>query len=145
MHSSFTVIPYILFVFFSVGTVPLSYSQSTKKTVDITVNLQPLDPIEGTVFVQLIKADGEPYTGKTAKVRINRVQVTFQQVPVGSYAIRAFHDVNSNGELDRSWIGIPSEPYGFSNNVRGGMTGPPDLEEQLFDVSGNTVLNITLE
>ena len=31
-------------------------------------------------------------------------------------AIAVFHDVNDNGELDRNLLGIPKEPYAFSNN-----------------------------
>lgn len=32
----------------------------------------------------------------------------------GKYVIAAFHDLNGNGELDRNFFGVPTEPYGFS-------------------------------
>lgn len=32
----------------------------------------------------------------------------------GTYVLAAFHDLNNNGELDRNFFGIPTEPYGFS-------------------------------
>ncbi len=47
------------------------------------------------------------------------------KVKPGAYAIAVFHDANGNGRLDRSLIGLPGEPYGFSNDV--GRHGPPDF------------------
>jgi len=35
----------------------------------------------------------------------------------GIYAVRVFQDMNFNGILDKSWIGWPQEPYGFSNDA----------------------------
>jgi uncharacterized protein (DUF2141 family) len=43
-----------------------------------------------------------------------------------AYSIAVFHDTSGNGKLDRSFIGLPNEPYGFSNDV--GRRGPPDFE-----------------
>ncbi len=43
-------------------------------------------------------------------------------------AISAHHDRNENGELDKNLIGIPTEPYGFSNNPKRGY-GPPTFEQ----------------
>src|SRR5262245_49789263 len=39
-------------------------------------------------------------------------------VPYGDYGVAVFHDENSNGKMDKYVLGIPLEPYGFSNNVR---------------------------
>jgi uncharacterized protein (DUF2141 family) len=54
------------------------------------------------------------------------VELRVRNVKPGSYSIAVFHDVNGNGKLDRNFIGLPSEPYGFSNDV--GRRGPPDFE-----------------
>lgn len=53
------------------------------------------------------------------------------RLPRGNYAIKAYHDVNDNGVLDRGRLGIPKEPYGFSNDARGRF-GPPRFEEARF-------------
>ncbi len=37
-------------------------------------------------------------------------------LPKGTYAFVAYQDENMNGELDKNWLGYPSEPYAFSNN-----------------------------
>jgi len=44
------------------------------------------------------------------------IEVTIENIPPGEYAISIFHDENDNGKLDTNFIGIPKEPYGFSNN-----------------------------
>ena len=51
--------------------------------------------------------------------------VHFKDLPPGEYAAVAFQDVNGNGILDKNFLGIPKEPYGFSNGARGSASGPP--------------------
>lgn len=51
-------------------------------------------------------------------------------LPRGEYAVSTYHDVNSNGKLDRYFIGKPKEPYGFSNNIK--PFGPPSYEDCKF-------------
>lgn len=43
-------------------------------------------------------------------------KVISQSLKIGEYAIAAYQDVNGNGELDKNAVGIPTEPYAFSNN-----------------------------
>jgi uncharacterized protein (DUF2141 family) len=44
------------------------------------------------------------------------IRHTFSNLAPGHYAIAAYHDLNSNGKLDRNFLGVPTEPYAFSNN-----------------------------
>ena len=54
------------------------------------------------------------------------------RLPFGKYAISIFHDVNDNEELDANFIGIPKEPYGFSNNPKSSF-GPPGFDAAAFE------------
>jgi uncharacterized protein (DUF2141 family) len=36
-------------------------------------------------------------------------------LPSGEYVISMYQDINGNGELDTNIMGIPKEPFGFSN------------------------------
>lgn len=58
-------------------------------------------------------------------------------VPAGSWAVLAYQDENENGELDRSFIGIPKENYGFSRDARGKF-GPPDFGDAAIEVGSET-------
>jgi uncharacterized protein (DUF2141 family) len=55
--------------------------------------------------------------------------VVLTNLDPGQYAIILFHDENGNGKLDRNALGVPTEPYGFSNNVRG-FLGPQPSKKQ---------------
>jgi len=39
-------------------------------------------------------------------------------LPFGQYAVAVYQDMNNNGKMDKNGLGIPTEPYAFSNNVR---------------------------
>lgn len=61
-----------------------------------------------------------------------QVQVT---LPAGEWAVALLQDTNSNGKTDRNALGIPNEPYAFSNNVRPRLSAPK-FEDCKFRVTG---------
>lgn len=81
---------------------------------------------------------------REVEVTANSVYVTFENLEAGEYAISCYHDVNNNKKLDSNFMGIPREPYGFSNNARGTF-GPPSFEDARFAVKGNTKQSISLK
>lgn len=44
----------------------------------------------------------------------DRTELDLQVPTEGRYVVAAFQDLNGNGELDRNFLGVPTEPYGFS-------------------------------
>ena len=67
-------------------------------------------------------------------IRNGAATAVFDAVPPGRYAVQAYHDENNNGRLDRNFLGIPSEPYGFSNNARS-ATRAPTYDEAAFTLA----------
>jgi uncharacterized protein (DUF2141 family) len=61
--------------------------------------------------------------------------VTFGNIEPGRYAIILLHDENGNARLDRNGWGVPSEPYGFSNDARG-FLGPPSFAAAAMTLDG---------
>ena len=53
----------------------------------------------------------------------------------GDWAVALTQDTNDNDKLDKNLLGIPTEPYAFSNNVRPHLAAPK-FEECKFTVSG---------
>ena len=49
-------------------------------------------------------------------------------------AIAVYQDLDSNDVLTKNGLGIPTEPYGFSNNVRGTF-GPPRFDKAQLTVT----------
>ncbi len=48
----------------------------------------------------------------------------WDNLPAGDYGVAAIHDENSNHKLDRNFIGIPKEGFGFANNPHVGLSAP---------------------
>jgi uncharacterized protein (DUF2141 family) len=65
-------------------------------------------------------------------------------VPKGTWAVLVYQDENGNGQLDRNFIGIPKENYGFSRDAAGKF-GPPGFEDAAIQVGEDAaVANIKL-
>ncbi|GEM_PF-1344115 len=75
--------------------------------------------------------------------KIPSVLVRFSDLSKSSYAILIHQDLNENGLLDKSLIGIPQEPIGFSNDPEI-MFGPPDFSDALVTLTGNRKISIKL-
>lgn len=62
------------------------------------------------------------------------VSVPVELAP-GDWAVALTQDTNDNDKLDKNFLGIPTEPYAFSNNVRPHLAAPK-FDECKFTVSG---------
>ena len=63
--------------------------------------------------------------------------VTFEGVQPGTYGVFAFHDVNMNRDLDKNFLGIPTEQFGFSKDP--GYKHEPKFGEASFTVADKPV------
>lgn len=78
------------------------------------------------------------------KIRDTQARCNFLDIPPGTYALAVIHDENMNGELDTNWLGVPSEGYGFSNDVTASMSAP-SFDAASFAYDGqNLDMTITL-
>ena len=57
----------------------------------------------------------------------------WKDLPAGDYAVAAIHDENSNAHLDRNFLGIPKEGFGFANNPHVGW-GPTPFKAAVVHV-----------
>ncbi|RYY20703.1 MAG: DUF2141 domain-containing protein [Cytophagaceae bacterium] len=61
----------------------------------------------------------------------------------GEWAVAISQDLNNNNKLDKNFLGIPTEPFAFSNNVKPRLSAP-SFQECKFMVAGpGRVINIT--
>ena len=117
----------------------------------IKLNVTNLRSDRGFVLVSLFK-DGVGYPDdankafKTAKVSIKdrKATVLFPGLPTGSYAISILHDENNDQKMNKSFLGLPKEGYGFSNNAIGAF-GPPGLSRANFRHTQNTLTQVTIK
>lgn len=96
----------------------------------------------GTITVDVHDDDPAKFLksgGKLARIRVPAVQGETQfciTVPkAGIYALAVYHDRNGNTKLDKTWIGLPSEPFGLSNNPPRRLAMPKH-KDSAFEVNG---------
>ena len=66
-------------------------------------------------------------------------------LPNGEWAVALTQDMNDNDLVDKNFMGIPTEPYAFSNNVRPKLAAPA-FDECKFLVNGTTkVVTISMK
>jgi len=104
---------------------------ATNQTGTITVRLTGFQNDAEAVKLCVCRSE-EEYMGevkeyRTASAAISNKQAVgvFEEMPYGSYSIKAFHDENGNNRLDTDFWGRPTECYGFSNNAEGRFGPPP--------------------
>lgn len=112
---------------------------------DIVVQLNNLKQGKGSINVALFRT-AEDFTDnpfKTLKQKVRTGQsgasVTFKNIEPGYYAIAVYQDVNDNGEFDTNFVGIPKEPYGFSNNYRPTVSSP-SFDKAKFKLTGDKIV-----
>lgn len=116
-----------------------SIAPATVHAAELTVTINGVASDKGKVLVALYdKADiwmkrAIKYAGVEAKT--NGVAVVIKDLVEGDYAVSIHHDENGNGKFDTNAIGIPLEPFGFSNDASGNF-GPPTFEQAKFRLDG---------
>lgn len=73
---------------------------------------------------------------------VTRIYV--QGLPPGRYVIAAFQDTDGDGKLSKGALGIPREPFGFSNGARARF-GLPGFDAAAFELtSAGTTQRVVL-
>ena len=95
-------------------------------------------------FEETVENESEEASCITSAVEIELQNFKINgMIPHGEYAISLFVDSNGNKKIDKNFLGIPKEQYGFSNNVMGRMSAPT-FDQAKFLVAGPTTQNIKL-
>lgn len=97
---------------------------------------RPMGEIRGQLFDSeaAYRGKGEAVSAFALPVSGDSVSTTVSGLKPGRYAIRAFHDIDGDGQLDANPFGIPTEPFGFSNDAKGAF-GPASWDDAAFEVS----------
>lgn len=72
-----------------------------------------------------------------------KVTVVLKNLPQGPLALSIYQDANGNGKLDTNAMGMPTEPYGFSNNAFG-QFGPPKFEQAVLTPTAGVPVKVRL-
>lgn len=131
----------ILFYFFGFNSAPEEYT--------LNLSIENIQEVKGNIEIGVYNtSDNFLKEGKAIKtysiaVTGNSVIQEIKDLPKGDYAISLYHDQNSDGKINRNFIGIPKEPYGFSNNFKPKFS-KPSFKDCKFSISANKNLKINL-
>jgi len=136
-----------IFALLSISVVP--------QTGALMINVGTIEKMEGIIWVGIYDSEDNFLIKEKAIVEGFQVnpdgsqdhylRCSFPQLRYGTYAIALFHDINSNGELDTNFIGIPTEPYGFSGMVHSKWRLPRFQEVQFNFNQSELSLEIELK
>ncbi|MCF4101843.1 DUF2141 domain-containing protein [Gillisia sp. M10.2A] len=134
----------ILFAMFLAHTL----NAQSEKSLNIEVIVENISSADGSVLFGLYTEDtfmkAKPNYSAKSEILDGVAQITFENIPEGTYAISCFHDANGNNKMDFEPTGIPKEAYGISNN-KVNLYGPPIWSDAKFDTEGNEMkMNIKL-
>lgn len=114
---------------------------------ELTVSLEDIRTSEGKLMIAILDSEaafnGEHPAVASLRLPASGEAITFSidSLPPGRYGVRVMHDVNDNSDLDSNLVGMPTEPWGFSNNATGNF-GPPawvDVSFELTQTSHQTI------
>ena len=115
----------------------------------LTINIANIEVVEGYIRIGVFNKNntflkkGFTFKKYMIAVKDSTETIVINDLPKGEYAFILYHDKNSDGKMNRKFIGIPKEPYGFSNNIRPKLS-KPTFEECKFLLEDNLVMQITL-
>ncbi len=131
-------------LFTSLVTIAIfsSYSNSTKETFSLTVEVNGLRNAKGDVIFALYNREDafpdehfEKYLEKlTGKIANGSSFVVFKNLPEGKYAVSILHDEDGDGKIKKGII-LPKEGIGFSNYQSIGLANIPSFKKASFIVN----------
>ncbi len=122
------------------------------RAAEISVTVTGIEDLSGEIGCALYGASGEfldpaaSVSGQWVKARAGGVECRFTGLEPGAYAVAVLQDLNGNRTNDTNLLGIPTEPWGVSNNARPLFRAPTFEEAQVTVEDGGRVeISVELE
>lgn len=115
----------------------------------VRIELSGLRPGQGLVRAAVFRGEAgwpeRPYEDarRIAPATAERMVIEFASLPPGTYAASAIQDLDGNEVLDRNFVGLPTEPWAASNDVRPPTRGPT-FDESRFAVAEGQLVAVPL-
>ena len=137
---------FIFFILFFLSLTNFSVSYSS----EINLKITNITEIKGFIHVAVYNnpksfpSNEKKFLGLKEKVEsVIDKGILIKKIFSGDYAIAIYHDKNSNNSFD-TFLGIPKEKYGFSNNPTIFLNAP-SFEESKFYVNNSESKLIEIE
>jgi uncharacterized protein (DUF2141 family) len=127
------------------------HARAAGPTASLTIQVENVLPAGGILRLGLYDAarypddDSKPIASADVPAVAGQTVITLHNIPPGVYAIQTFQDVNANDKMDTSWIGLPQEPFGFSQDAKPFLSKPSFDEVKFTLAAGDNSLVIHLQ
>ncbi|PTT32866.1 hypothetical protein DBR28_15035, partial [Chryseobacterium sp. HMWF028] len=123
------------------------FSHAQKRNASVVFTTP--EPKKGILYIAIYDSEQNflkiPLTRIKVDYNGNKKNVVIKDLELGkTVCISAFLDEDLNGKLDKNFLGIPLELYGFSQDARGSF-GPPKFKEASFVIKHKNILIINLK
>ncbi len=118
--------------------LPIFFVFFPKENPRLELEIEHIASDNGKLWVAVYRSNDDfgaenPNIFKIVPVTSKKNLVVSFELASGKYAVAVYHDLNNNEKLDKNFIGIPKEPYGFSNNFRPKFA-PPKFSDCAFEL-----------
>ncbi len=111
---------------------------SASQAATLTINVKGLRQANGHLLLAVhggeenYSKQSNPAAMRRVEVKSETQQIVIPELAAGDYVVSIIHDSNGNGKLDTNFVGMPTEGWGFSNNV--GARGRPSYNDAKVNV-----------
>lgn len=126
-------------------------ADTTKAVAALEIRFEAIAYPTGQIMLSLFDSEaahdggGEPLRVAAVPVDGERVVARITGLAAGRYAIKAFHDVDGDGQMNINPFGVPLEPFAFSNNARA-EGGPARWQASSFTIAaGENAVSIAFK
>jgi len=115
----------------------------------LTIKIGNIGELEGQIRIGVFNTSKDFLKREAAikhyyiKVENKNEIIKITDLPKGDYAFSMFHDENSDDEFNLNFLGIPKEPYAFSNNVKPKFSAP-SYKSCKFSLKEDQIMEVTL-
>ena len=142
-----------VWIFFSLaGILAAGPAQAAgPATATLTIHVENVLPSGGILRLGLYDAarypddNSKPIASADVPAVAGETVITLHALPAGVYAIQTFQDVNANDKMDTSWVGLPLEPFGFSQDATPFLSKPSFDDVKFNLAAGDNSLVIHLQ
>jgi uncharacterized protein (DUF2141 family) len=135
----------------SIGETTQIAQASAPAAASLTIRFDGIESPTGQIMLSMFDSEmahdqnGAPVRVAAVNVDGSTAAVQVEGIAPGDYAIKAFHDVDGDGQMATNPFGMPLEPFAFSNNARA-EGGPAKWDAARFAVvAGANTISITIK
>lgn len=134
---------------FIISLFILQARAQTSETSTLKITVTNIKKVKGNIMIGVFNSQngflekGSSIKNVSQKVTENSVVIILNNMKKGDYALAIYQDVNSDNKCNMNFLGVPVEPYGFSQNYKP-VLSKPKFNDCKVDLKSDKSITIKL-